>query len=128
VTRQAQKIRHPFKDRILALAAASTVLLTISADQALASEPKDRVICTTEPRSTWMSETEARRRFNADSYLLLRFKISSENCHEFYAIEHGGTVVEAYVHPITGEVVRLTRIPLPRQNMPKGATPSAAGQ
>lgn len=85
---------------------------------ALASEPKDRVICTNEPQSSWMSEAQARKRFQAEKYLLVRFKIASENCHEFYAVAHDGTVVEAYVHPITGEVVRLTRIEPPQPTRP----------
>lgn len=98
-------------------------LLALGASHALASEPEDRLICTTEPQSAWMSEAEARKRFHADKYLLVRFKVSTENCHEFYAVEHDGSAVEAYVHPITGEVMRLTRVRLPKQTMPKATKP-----
>lgn len=89
------------------LASASFILLV---NPALASEPKERVICTDAPQSTWMSEAEARKRFHAERYMLLTFKISGERCHEFYAVKHDGSAIEAYVHPVTGEVVRMTRI------------------
>ena len=106
----------------------TAALLALSAGQAMASEPKDRIICTEEPQTTWMSEAQARERFQASAYMLLTFKVSSENCHEFYAIEHDGTVVEAYVHPVTGEIVRFTRIPPPGKALapdPLGRMPVA---
>lgn len=43
--------------------------------------------------------------------MLVKFKVSKGRCHEFYAIEHDGTVVEACVHPVTGKTVRMTRVP-----------------
>lgn len=75
-----------------------------------------------------MSEAEARERFHASKYMLLRFKVSSENCHEFYAIEHDGTVVEAYVHPVTGDVLRSSRIPPPGLRPPEAPRPTTPGQ
>lgn len=112
------KCGHRFSMSASTVAALLTALTCLLASQARASDVKDRVICTTEPPSKWMSEAKARERFHAEKYMLVRFKISSENCHEFYAIEHGGAVVEAYVHPISGEVIRMTRIPLPKQTPP----------
>ena len=103
-------------------AGALFMLFAVSTGHALASEPKDRVICTDAPQSTWMSEAEARKRFNADQYMLVKFKLSSERCHEFYAVEHDGSAIEAYVHPVTGEVVRMTRIPAPAASPATGAT------
>lgn len=122
-TQQAMRSPIPFSRRALTYHTVFAALLALSASHALASEPQDRVICTTEPQSSWMSEAEACKRFHAEKYLLVRFKISTENCHEFYAVEHDGNAVEAYVHPITGEVVRSTRIRLPKQTMPKAAKP-----
>jgi hypothetical protein len=119
---------HPFNTRTPSLGMVATALLGLCASHALASEPKDRVICTNEPQSSWLSEAEARERFHAEKYLLLQFKISSENCHEFYAVEHDGSVVEAYVHPITGKVVRLTRIPPPQTNPPQRSAPASPRQ
>ena len=58
-----------------------------------------------------MTEQQARAQFKASSYMLVKFKVSKGRCHEFYAVEHDGTVVEAYVHPVTGKTVRITRVP-----------------
>lgn len=65
------------------------------------------------PVRNGMSEAQARERFRAQDYVLVKHKISSGHCHEFYAVDAQGTVVESYLHPITGEVVRTTRVPNP---------------
>lgn len=80
---------------------------------AQASTPKEKVFCTNAPRSQWTSEAQARERFRAQDYVLVKYKISKGNCHEFYAVDAQGGVVESYLHPITGEAVRTTRIPAP---------------
>ncbi|WP_066258602.1 PepSY domain-containing protein [Hydrogenophaga flava] len=86
-------------------------LLALAFTQAQASSPTEKVVCTDQPRAQWMSEQQARALFKAPSYLLVKFKVSKGRCHEFYAVEHDGTVVEAYLHPVTGEVIRMTRVP-----------------
>lgn len=106
------------------LAAVLLTLLAWSAGSAQASAPTEKVVCTDQPRSQWMSEQQARKPFKAADYMLVKFKISRGNCHEFYAVAHDGTVVEAYVHPITGEVVRMTRIQPPQPNRPQRSTPA----
>lgn len=78
-----------------------------------ASPPTEKVVCTDAPRAQWMSEQQARAIFDAPKYSLVRFKVSRGNCHEFYAVSANGDVVEAYLHPITGVIVRQTRIPAP---------------
>jgi hypothetical protein len=78
-----------------------------------ASTPVEKVVCTQAPRSQWLTEAQARAAFNASAYVLVRFKVSGGNCHEFYAIDSHGGVVEAYQHPVTGETVRSTRIAPP---------------
>lgn len=80
---------------------------------ALASAPTEKVVCTQAPRHTWLSEPQARAAFNDSAYALVRFKVSRGNCHEFYAIEPSGAVVETYQHPVTGKAVRTTRIAPP---------------
>jgi hypothetical protein len=86
-------------------------LLALTAPMATwASTPIEKVVCTQAPRSQWLSETQARTAFNANAYVLVRFKISRGNCHEFYAIDAQGGIVEAYQHPVTGESLRTTRI------------------
>lgn len=94
-----------------ALAALCLALLIGSSGSAQASTPGEKVVCTELPRSQWLTERQARERFRASAYLLVKFKVSRGNCHEFYAIEHGGGIVEAYQHPVTGDVVRMTRLP-----------------
>lgn len=78
-----------------------------------ASPPAEKVFCTNAPRSQWISEAQARQRFKASDYALVKYKISSGNCHEFYAVDANGGVVESYLHPLTGETVRSTRIAPP---------------
>lgn len=80
---------------------------------ALASTPVEKVVCTGVPTTAWMGEAKARALFRASEYALVKFKVSRGNCYEFYAIDHQNAVVEAYMHPVTGELVRQTRIPAP---------------
>ena len=87
----------------------------LAAMPAQASAPKEKVFCTNAPRAQWTSEAQARERFRAQDYVLVKYKVSSGNCHEFYAVDAQGTVVESYLHPITGETVRSTRIPAPQK-------------
>jgi hypothetical protein len=44
----------------------------------------------------------------------VKFKISRGNCYEFYAIAQDGSVVEAYVDPVSGERVRYNRVSVTR--------------
>ena len=79
-----------------------------------------------------MSEAQARERFRAQDYVLVKHKISSGHCHEFYAVDAQGTVVESYLHPITGEVVRTTRVPAPPPRYPwpahRAESPEVSGR
>lgn len=76
-----------------------------------ASAPTEKVVCTDAPRSQWMSEARAREIFGASRFVAVKFKVSKGNCHEFYAVDAQGGVVEAYLHPVTGKEIRSTRIP-----------------
>lgn len=57
-----------------------------------------------------MPEEEARRIFGTEKYVLVKFKVSRTNCYEFYAVGREGGVVEAYYHPVTGRLVKETRV------------------
>jgi hypothetical protein len=85
-----------------------------AASPAQASSPAEKITCTDAPRVQWMREAQARAIFDAPRYALVRFKVSKGNCHEFYAVAHNGDVVEAYLHPVTGAIVRQTRIAAPQ--------------
>ncbi|MDZ4160628.1 MAG: PepSY domain-containing protein [Burkholderiales bacterium] len=93
------------------------------AGAAWASTPGEKVVCTDAPRSAWLNEAQARSHFEAQRYVLVRFKVSRGNCHEFYAIEPSGAVVESYQHPVTGQTVRSTRIPPPDISTPTSGKP-----
>lgn len=108
----------PRRTRTLAMASALCGLVMTLSGTAWASTPVEKVVCTDAPRSAWLSEEQARAVFQASRYVLVKFKISHGNCHEFYAIEPGGAVVEAYQHPVTGATVRMTRIPAPTPPAP----------
>lgn len=77
-----------------------------------------KIFCTNAPRSQWTTEAQAREQFKASEYVLVKYKVSSGNCHEFYAVDAQGTVVESYLHPITGKTVRSTRMPAPTPDKP----------
>lgn len=111
--------------RPLATANLAAWLCVVAASTGLAhaSTPQEKVVCTQAPRDQWMSEQQARKLFKATDYALVKFKVSKGNCHEFYAVDHQGGVTEAYMHPITGAQVRITRIPAPN---PIASTSSGA--
>jgi hypothetical protein len=104
---------HSFRPRPIVRATALWCIAAALSSSAWPSTPGEKVVCTDAPRSTWLSEGQARTVFQTDRYVLVRFKVSRGNCHEFYAIEPGGAVVESYQHPVTGHTVRSTRIPPP---------------
>ena len=104
--------------RSKALSVALCCCAMVAAAPAQASTAKEKVFCTNKPPSQWISEAQARERFHASDYVLVQHKISSGNCHEFYAVDAQGAVVESYLHPITGDTVRSTRIPAPTPAKP----------
>lgn len=83
-----------------------------------ASSVAKKVSCTDALRAQWMSRAQARERFRAQDYVLVKFKISSGNCHEFYAFDTHGTVVESHLYPITVQTARSTRVPAPKPVKP----------
>ena len=83
-----------------------------------ATAPVERVTCTTEPRSRWLAESEMKRLFGVEKYALVKFKVSRANCYEFYAVGRDGGVVEAYYDPVTGRLVKETRVGDPASPKP----------
>lgn len=77
---------------------------------AQASAPAEKIVCTQAPRSSWLPEARIREIFEEKRFTLAKLKISRGNCYEFYAVEKNGNVIEAYYHPISGEVVRYNRV------------------
>ncbi len=89
-----------------------SLLLAVAAlHQAHASPPGEKVVCS-DPgeRASWMSEAKIRAVFGEQDFTQVKLKVSRGNCYEFYAIHKDGSIVEAYYHPITGQVVRYNRV------------------
>ncbi len=111
MTNTPSACRRPAALRALsALAWPATALFLGLPLQAAATAPVERVTCTTEPRSRWLGESEMKRLFGVEKYALVKFKVSRTNCYEFYAVGRDGGVVEAYYHPVTGRLVKETRV------------------
>ena len=111
--------RRPGALRALsALAWTATALFLGLPLQSGATAPVERVTCTTEPRSRWLAEGEMKRLFGVEKYALVKFKVSRANCYEFYAVGREGGVVEAYYHPVTGLLVKETRVGDPASPKP----------
>lgn len=132
ITPHTPHTAHSPRQPVLRLRATCLALLasaaTLMGGAAQASTPAEKIVCTQVPRSAWMSEQQARAVFKAENYVLVRFKVSRGNCHEFYAIGRDGSVTEAYLHPVSGATVRSTHIPadLSAPVSPTGpATPAA---
>lgn len=89
-----------------ALLAFGVVLAACGSSAVQASTPGERIVCTTLPGQTWMGEERIKAVFGASDYLRADLKMSKTNCYEFYAIKKNGDIVEAYYHPVTGELVR----------------------
>ena len=84
----------------------------------LASSPLEKLICTNAPRSEWLPESKMREIFGDKEFSLVKFKVSSGNCYEFYAVHKDGSIVEAYYDPVSGKSMRYNRV------LPNGATPA----
>ena len=93
-------------NRAAALLACAVALAVFGVGAAQASSPKERIVCTTLPGQAWLGEKKIKAIFGVGEYLRVDFKVSRTNCYEFYAIHKNGDVVEAYYHPVTGELVK----------------------
>lgn len=87
-----------------------SLIATVAPGLVQASPPAEKLICTTVPRSAWMAEAKIREAFGDKDYALVKFKVSRGNCYEFYAVHRDGSVVEAYYHPVSGELLRFNRV------------------
>lgn len=80
---------------ILAVAAAP-----FAATAALASPS-----CGDAPQSTWMSLKDIEAKATGMGYKVRQVKIE-DGCYEIYALDKDGNRVEAYLNPVTAEVVK----------------------
>jgi len=62
--------------------------------------------CTTEPKDTWINESEMKSRVASLGYQAKVFKVTKGNCYEIYGLDKAGKRIEVYFHPITGKIVK----------------------
>jgi hypothetical protein len=86
-------------------------LAAFGASTAQASSQGKPISCNVQPGQKWLGEEKIRAIFGASEYLDVKFKTSKMQCYEFYAIKKNGDVVEAYYHPVTGDLVQRNLIP-----------------
>lgn len=89
-----------------------TLLLAFAAlHHAHASSPGEKVVCSNPgERASWMPEARIREIFGEKDFTQVKLKISRGSCYEFYAVHKDGSIVEAYYHPISGQVMRYNRV------------------
>lgn len=61
--------------------------------------------CTTEPQSKWMSETDFKKKVEAEGYKISKFK-QPGTCYEIYGTNKDGKKVEIYFNPVDGSIVK----------------------
>jgi hypothetical protein len=82
----------------------------VGSPAARASAPADQVLCTSEPQTQWLSESRIREIFGTKDYVSIALKASRTHCYEFYAIRKDGDIVEAYYHPVSGQLMKYSRV------------------
>ena len=91
---------------VVAVLAGSWALAICGAGAAQASSPGERIVCTALPGQPWLGEAKIKAIFGMSDYIRVDFKVSRTQCYEFYAIRKNGDIVEAYYHPVTGDIVK----------------------
>ena len=61
--------------------------------------------CTSNPKSEWKSESEARAKFEGDGYRITKFKVSGD-CYEIYGFTKDGKKAEIYFDTKTLDIVK----------------------
>lgn len=80
-------------------------LLTLSAAPFVASAACASPSCGNAPQSSWMSLKDIEAKATGMGYQVRKIEID-EGCYEVYAIDKDGKRVEAYLNPVTAEVVK----------------------
>ena len=61
--------------------------------------------CTDEPKDKWMSESEFKKKVEAEGYTIKKFK-QPGTCYEIYGTNKEGKKVEIYFNPVDGSIVK----------------------
>jgi len=104
-------MRQVFSGRASCARIAVMLGLALLAGEAVhASTPKERIVCVSPAGEPWLGEKKIKAIFGVQDYVRVDFKVSRTNCYEFYAIKKNGDIVEAYYHPVTGQLVRRNEL------------------
>lgn len=57
------------------------------------------------PRDQWMSVEQITQKFTDQGYKVRQVK-REKGAYEIYALDANGKRIEAYVHPVTGEIIK----------------------
>jgi hypothetical protein len=61
--------------------------------------------CTDEPKDKWMSESDFKKKVEAEGYTIKKFK-QPGTCYEIYGTNKEGQKVEIYFNPVDGSIVK----------------------
>lgn len=91
------------------LASLLVMLPTLSVAQSnpaakIQAKPSD--VCTTAPRSEWLTQDEMKLLAEHRGYRIKTFKLAKGDCYEIYGFDKDGNIVEAYFNPVTSQLVR----------------------
>ena len=76
--------------------------LALIATSTLAYAKKD---CTDQPKDKWMSESDFKKKVEAEGYKIRKFK-QPGTCYEIYGTNKDGKNVEIYFNPVDGSIVK----------------------
>jgi len=79
-------------------------ILTLAATPLVASVALASPSCGNAPQASWMSLADVEAKATAMGYKVRQVKIE-DGCYEIYALDKDGKRVEAYLNPVTAEVV-----------------------
>lgn len=61
--------------------------------------------CTDQPKDKWMSESDFKKKVEADGYKIRKFK-QPGSCYEIYGTDKNGKSVEIYFNPVDASIVK----------------------
>lgn len=82
------------------------MILTLAAAPLAASAAEASPSCGNAPQSSWLSQADVEAKATAMGYKVRQIKVE-DGCYEIYAIDKDGKRVEAYLNPVTAEVVEM---------------------
>ncbi|HMQ57134.1 MAG TPA: PepSY domain-containing protein [Rhizobiaceae bacterium] len=84
---------------------ATLIVATALSPAFASSDSDDSRKCGATDKASWMSVADISAKAEAMG-LKVRSVKTEDGCYEVYAIDAKGQRIEAYMHPVTGEVVR----------------------